>query len=230
MRQTRVGIISMKKSPKQLAFIALLLGTLVGAQAEASSITYTVNETISGPLDGVAGNPTQTDSVVGSITTDGTTGTLHAGNLQSWNLNLIDVTNTANNIDLTQINSLISVDIGNVLNATATGLFFNFTNPDGAFGFQAKSPGAGSGYHYWCLDSGWYGCLKGNSIAPGNVYAGVAGNDLVVAVAGTEGQVGNSPLNSSVPEPSTWAMLLLGFAGVGFMAYRRKSKPALIAA
>jgi hypothetical protein len=35
---------------------------------------------------------------------------------------------------------------------------------------------------------------------------------------------------SAVPEPSTWAMLLLGFAGVGFMAYRRKSGPALMAA
>jgi hypothetical protein len=35
---------------------------------------------------------------------------------------------------------------------------------------------------------------------------------------------------SAVPEPSTWAMMLLGFAGVGFMAYRRKSKPALMAA
>jgi hypothetical protein len=34
----------------------------------------------------------------------------------------------------------------------------------------------------------------------------------------------------AVPEPSTWAMMILGFAGVGFMAYRRKSKPALIAA
>jgi PEP-CTERM motif len=34
---------------------------------------------------------------------------------------------------------------------------------------------------------------------------------------------------SAVPEPSTWAMMILGFAGVGFMAYRRKSKPALIA-
>ena len=34
----------------------------------------------------------------------------------------------------------------------------------------------------------------------------------------------------SVPEPSTWAMMLLGFGGIGFMAYRRKSKPALIAA
>jgi hypothetical protein len=34
----------------------------------------------------------------------------------------------------------------------------------------------------------------------------------------------------SVPEPSTWAMMILGFAGVGFMAYRRKSQPALMAA
>jgi CHRD domain/PEP-CTERM motif len=32
----------------------------------------------------------------------------------------------------------------------------------------------------------------------------------------------------AVPEPSTWAMILLGFAGMGFMAYRRKSKPALV--
>jgi hypothetical protein len=33
----------------------------------------------------------------------------------------------------------------------------------------------------------------------------------------------------AVPEPSTWAMMILGFAGVGFMAYRRKSKISLIA-
>lgn len=32
---------------------------------------------------------------------------------------------------------------------------------------------------------------------------------------------------SAVPEPSTWAMMMLGFAGVGFFAYRRKDKLAL---
>jgi PEP-CTERM motif len=37
-------------------------------------------------------------------------------------------------------------------------------------------------------------------------------------------------LTASVPEPSTWAMLVLGFAGVGFIAYRRKSKVTLLAA
>ena len=34
----------------------------------------------------------------------------------------------------------------------------------------------------------------------------------------------------AVPEASTWFMILLGFAGVGFMAYRRKSKAASMAA
>lgn len=37
-------------------------------------------------------------------------------------------------------------------------------------------------------------------------------------------------VTAAVPEPSTWAMMILGFAGVGFMAYRRKSKSALMAA
>ena len=31
---------------------------------------------------------------------------------------------------------------------------------------------------------------------------------------------------AAVPEASTWAMMILGFAGVGFMAYRRKSLPS----
>lgn len=34
----------------------------------------------------------------------------------------------------------------------------------------------------------------------------------------------------SVPEPSTWAMLILGFAGVGFMAYRRRNQGAALKA
>lgn len=33
--------------------------------------------------------------------------------------------------------------------------------------------------------------------------------------------IGNS-LASDVPEPSTWAMMILGFAGIGYMTYRRR--------
>jgi hypothetical protein len=35
-------------------------------------------------------------------------------------------------------------------------------------------------------------------------------------------RISAEPTVAAVPEPSTWAMILLGFAGVGFMAYRRK--------
>ena len=49
------------------------------------------------------------------------------------------------------------------------------------------------------------------------------------AVYLTSGTITVAP---AVPEPSTWAMMILGFAGIGFMAYRRsrKSTMALTAA
>jgi hypothetical protein len=61
-------------------------------------------------------------------------------------------------------------------------------------------------------------------------YVGVASdtahpsidNVLLMSVDGTiVSRVGG------VPEPSTWAMMLLGFFGVGFIAYRQKGRPAL---
>jgi hypothetical protein len=58
-----------------------------------------------------------------------------------------------------------------------------------------------------------------------------------VGNASTDGEftIGGDSLNLSVatialavPEPSTWAMMILGFFGIGFMAYRRKQNgPAL---
>jgi hypothetical protein len=38
------------------------------------------------------------------------------------------------------------------------------------------------------------------------------------------GLTGPTNPTSPVPEPSTWAMMILGFLGVGFVAYRRKSQ------
>jgi len=43
--------------------------------------------------------------------------------------------------------------------------------------------------------------------------------------------VGTSVITSSVPEPSTWAMMALGFAGLGYAAFRqRKTQISMLAA
>lgn len=58
---------------------------------------------------------------------------------------------------------------------------------------------------------------------------------LVGASIGGGNAYGNTPLEvtissvTAVPEPSTWAMLILGFAGIGFMAHRRRRAAALAA-
>jgi hypothetical protein len=63
------------------------------------------------------------------------------------------------------------------------------------------------------------------SFAPAFVTVNLAGDQFS---AGSVGLV-DVQFAPPVPEPSTWAMMILGFAGIGFMAYRHKSKPALMA-
>jgi hypothetical protein len=38
----------------------------------------------------------------------------------------------------------------------------------------------------------------------------------------------SASFTAAVPEPSTWALMILGFCGVGFMAYRRKGNRPLV--
>ena len=53
---------------------------------------------------------------------------------------------------------------------------------------------------------------------------------LHVAVFGilVDNDPGTFTFSAAVPEPSTWAMMIFGFAGVGFMAYRRRNQTAAL--
>ena len=56
-----------------------------------------------------------------------------------------------------------------------------------------------------------------------------AGDTLEFAViqgSGLQNTALDVSLSTGTPEPSTWAMMLLGFAGLGFMAYRRGARLA----
>jgi hypothetical protein len=54
------------------------------------------------------------------------------------------------------------------------------------------------------------------------VNSGGLGSGLLVTEVGAN-------IAAAVPEPSTWAMMILGFAGVGFMTYRRKNSALHVA-
>jgi subtilase-type serine protease len=56
------------------------------------------------------------------------------------------------------------------------------------------------------------------SVVPGTLVGGLNPQDLVLSVTTTP-----------VPEPSTWAMMLAGFAGIGFLSYRASRKTAAAA-
>jgi hypothetical protein len=65
-----------------------------------------------------------------------------------------------------------------------------------------------------------------NGFQPAFFSADIQGNGTTGDV-GADNLIHGSGVNPSVPEPSTWAMMILGFFGVGFMAYRRKSQTSL---
>ena len=67
---------------------------------------------------------------------------------------------------------------------------------------------ADSNYTRYSIDS--TNGIGGFRITPFGAEGNVSIDDLSVTIA-------------AVPEPSTWAMMILGFAGVGFMAYRRRN-------
>jgi PEP-CTERM motif len=64
--------------------------------------------------------------------------------------------------------------------------------------------------------------------AGGNLNVG--GEDIEFTVEKEVTFDTTTAVTSGVPEPSTWAMMILGFCGVGFMACRRKNQEAFNAA
>jgi hypothetical protein len=72
------------------------------------------------------------------------------------------------------------------------------------------------------------GSLSGGPIMidPGSSFeaVGTVGPPLGQTITGT------LTISAAVPGPSTWAMVILGFLGLGFMAYRRKQQTAFNAA
>jgi hypothetical protein len=192
-----------------------VITAVLGHATAQANIVYTIDTTITS--SNPTGNPAQKDTVLGTLTTDGTIGPLASANIVGYNLNLIDQLNTTNNVDLTPADSSIVEDTGSALSASATGLSFDFSG-HGEFLIQANSPGPFSGFSYFCFSTGVFACFAGETISPQYITS-----DGVVAT-GAAAPVGTQPLDqtpSTVPEPTTFWLLSFGLAGVGFIGRRK---------
>lgn len=68
--------------------------------------------------------------------------------------------------------------------------------------------------------------LIGRELGGGLFFEEIYGRDgLELAVCNAN----SCPVTSAVPEPSTWAMMILGFCSLGFLAYRRRDYPPPLA-
>jgi hypothetical protein len=135
------------------------------------------------------------------------------------------------------------VAVGFNLDTTITAADITGLPASPTFTFESPINGIPSGFGN--MSAG----LQGNWSGTSNSFAGpidftiagvsvsdfVANSDGFFAVADLLGPIGTGEVGgkieaiigqtSSVPEPSTWAMLLIGFAGLGFAGYRKAKTP-----
>ena len=64
--------------------------------------------------------------------------------------------------------------------------------------------------------------LTSGGLSTGPATYFTSGGNLVFA---SSDSITSLSFQAIVPEPSTWAMMLVGFAGLGFLAYRKRSAP-----
>jgi hypothetical protein len=188
-----------QKSRIVTVFLGCAAAALAAALSPANATVYNVNRTIDG------------GSVVGTITTDGATGTIDPTDFVAWDLMLSGpgstVTITSNDTPHAVYGS--GVDI----TADATQISFNFSASDG--GFLVFQQTMNSGQTYWCVNSNNSTCNDNESVVPQGFldpsaqFATRTGNQVIASAAG------------AAPEPATWALMLMGFAGLGYAGFRQ---------
>ncbi len=181
--------------------------------------SYSANETLSGSngstltFNGVTAaatfsvDPTTTNTVrLGSFTVSDPSGGLF-GSINTTNYN--------------NANFILRIDFSNSVGASPDP--FNFTTFD--FTGTLRSSGT-SGLEVIFGGSPQHFTFAGGSfdLAISNLILDTSGSTRSDS-GNLMGVFSNVVVTAAVPEPSTWAMMILGFVGVGFMAYRRKNTP-----
>jgi hypothetical protein len=187
---------------ESVCVIALALAaTLVPTVVKADDITYGVDETV-----GIG-------QVTGSITTNGTIGTLVTADIVDWNVLLNDGTNPPVRLEgpASGNNSLVFLD--GDLSATATQLLFAFGAADGG---RLQFYVIGGPVVCWSTIVDCTGTPVGVSLSTLTPF----GQPVYTALSDTEA-IGSVSTSSTVPEPGTVALLLAGIPLMGMVRKRR---------
>lgn len=189
------------------ASIALAAALIAPGVASASTVeTFDFTTTLNGAaLSGAM----VLDVGLGNVATDGTltiSGGVLPGTL-TMSLALPDPPNSA--YQATGGLELFGND--NVYPVTANGITFGTNAPNGSGGYTLQFLLGGE--HNECS----------STIVCGAIGGPIFGD-------GSDHDFGATTFSAAVPETSTWAMMILGFLGIGFMAYRRKNQMAFNAA
>jgi hypothetical protein len=218
--------------PKTFLGATFSLVLLSGMPAKADVVltdTFTNPGTCRDCGTGPAGTVTVTQASPGAVLQfnvaldPGYTFARSGGTGDAFSFNLLGTSGNA----VTNLPSLFSVDTTLPQNNAPFGLYnygimFNAgtNNPTTSLTFDLAYSGT--------LSASTFGISSNPNNAPTFIPAYFSVDVLYNQVIDPNFGATAAPTISAVPEPSTWAMMILGFCGLGFMAYRRKqSGPAL---
>ncbi|MEM8919079.1 MAG: PEPxxWA-CTERM sorting domain-containing protein [Pseudomonadota bacterium] len=153
-----------------------------------------------------------------SITTDDTLGVLSSANILDWTISLSDGVDNFTLLGPLSGNNSGLLLSGSALTATATDLLFDF-GVNGFALFQAPNPGSGD--TFYCAQGGTSACFDFDGPAEGIE----AGTGFTFDRTPRRGNLVLASVQAAVPEPATWAFMILGFGAIGG-AMRRQKKQA----
>jgi hypothetical protein len=193
-------------------------------QSPANATVYSIDETGLQNQQCLP-NCTTFGSLTGTVTTNGTFGVaLSPPIITNWSFVLNDGVNIAT---LTSSNSFVTYNFSNLLAASPSTLAFDFSPVAGGVQQNLEFTSSTNGARVVTIFAGLSFPQQG--VEPGGIGfdIGLIGYETITYFSGPQ-VIGEAVRIAAVPEPSTWAMMILGFCGLGFMAYRRKQNgPAL---